>query len=593
LEALADYDQAVALDPQHANAFCNRGTVLESLGRHREALASYDRALALNPKDAFAYYNRGNVLRVLRRFGEAVASYDQAIALNSGYVEAYFNRGHLLYELSRNEEAAASLGKGLELCGYSMHSPVWQPVGLLSQLTYVPGLRRSLLMHMCDWHGLDAELQWIAEGLRKQLPVAGPFLLLGALDDRVLQRAAAEIWIRHEAPPDHSLGPIAKRPRSQKIRVGYFSSDFRAHPVAYLTAGLFERHDRSKFDLTAFAFGPETKDAMRARLSRTFERFLDVEQRTDAEVATLARELGIDIAVDLNGITKHCRCGIFAMRAAPLQVSYLGYAGTSGAPYMDYLIADSTVVPRMHQREYLEKIIYLPGSYMPFDSSYEIASRVFTREELRLPPTAFVFCCFNSTYKITPETFDAWTRIMARRENSVLWLSHSRPAAMSNLRKEATRRGIDERRLIFADRLESLPEHLARVRAADLFLDTFPYNAHSTAVDALWAGLPIVTYTGESFVSRVSASLLSAVGLPELVTRSRSEYEELAVSLAADPEHLRRIRDTLAQNRLTAALFDTAQYVKGLEAAYETIYSRHLSGAETSHVNDPVPAGPA
>ena len=586
-EALADYDRAVALDPQYANAFCNRGSVLERLGRPEEALESYERALALNPQDAFAHYNRAGALRGLKRFDEAVASYDQAIGLNNGYVEAFLNQGQLLYELGRPEQAAASLGKGFELCGYSKQAAATGPhVGLPPQLKFLPGLRRYLLMQMCEWQGMDADLQWIAEGLRQQLRVTEPFPVLAILDDRALQRAAAEIWTRDESPPDHSLGSIAMRPRSPKIRVGYFSSDFRSHPVAYLTAGLFERHDRSRFDLTAFAFGPETKDAMRARLSMAFDRFIDVGQRSDVEVATLARELGIDIAVNLNGITQNCRNRIFALRAAPLQVSYLGYAGTTGASYIDYLVADGTVVPRTHQREYLEKIIYLPGSFMPFDSGYQIAPRTFTREELGLPRTAFVFCCFNNSYKITPRTFDVWMRIMARCENSVLWLSHTRAVAMGNLRKEAAARGIDERRLIFAERLDSLPEHLARVRAADLFLDTFPYNAHSTAVDALWAGVPVLTYAGESFVSRVAASLLHTLGLPELVTRSRSEYEELALNLSTHPERLRRIYETLAQNRLTAPMFDTGHYVKGLEAAYESIYSRYLSGAGTAHINE-------
>ncbi len=585
-EALADYDRAVTLDPAYANAFCNRGSVLERLGRRDEALASYDRALALNPKDAFAYYNRAGVLRVLKRFDEAIASYDQAIALNGGGFEAYINRGLLQYELSLHEQAAESFGKGLELCGYSSalvraeSPPVLPPA-----LKYLPGLRRHLLMHMCDWQGMDADLQRIAEGLRQELQVTEPFPLLGMLDDRVLQRVAAERWARQESPTDHSLGPITMRSRRPKIRIGYFSSDLSAHPVAYLTAGLFERHDRSKFDLTAFAFGPERKDAMQARLSKAFDRFLDVRQSSDTEVAALARDLGIDIAINLNGLTQHCRNGIFAARAAPLQVSYLGYAGTTGSPFMDYLIADSTVLPRMHQSEYLEKIIYLPHCFMPFDSSYPIAPRNFTREELGLPANAFVYCCFNNSFKITPEMFAAWMRIMSRHENSVLWLSHTKPVAMSNLRKEASGCGIDTRRLIFATRFDSLPEHLARVRVADLFLDTFPYNAHATAADALWAGLPVLTRAGESFVSRVAASLLNAVGLPELVAGSLSEYEELAVSLASDVERLGRMREALARNRSTTALFDTARYVKDLEAAYEAIYTRYLSGAEPVNIN--------
>jgi protein O-GlcNAc transferase len=584
--ALTDYDRAVVLDPAYANAFCNRGTVLERLERWGEALASYDRALALNPSDAFAYYNHAGVLRELKRFDDAITSYDQAIALNSGYVEAYVNRGHLLHKLSRYEESAASYGKAIELCPYPTHAAPadWSPT-LRPEQKYLPGLRRHVLMQICDWQGMDADRQLIAEGLRQQLPMSLPLTVLAMLPDPVLHLAAAESWIREESPPDPSLGAIAARPPSPKIRVGYFSADFRVHPVAYLTAGLFECHDRSKFDLTAFAFGPETSDAMQARISKSFDRFLDVRQRSDVEVATLARDLGIDIAVNLNGITEDSRSKIFALRAAPIQINYLGYPGTMGARFMDYLIADGMVVPRVHQRDYIEKIIYLPGSFMPFDSSYPIAARNFTREELGLPDTAFVFCCFNNSFKLTPEIFTAWMRIVARHENSVLWLSHTNAAAVGNLRKEASRCGVDERRLIFAERLDSLPEHLARLRSADLFLDTFPYNAHATSLDALWAGVPVVTCAGESFASRVAASLLRAIGLPQLITGSLTEYEDLAASLAADPERLRQIRNTLAHNRSATSLFDTARYVKNLEAAYETIYNRYVSGAEPDHVD--------
>ena len=586
-EALADYDRAVALDPQYANAFCNRGTVLERLERWDEALASYDRALALNPGDAFACYNRAGILRELKRFDEAIAGYDQAIALNSGYVEAYVNRGHLLLKLSRQAQAAASYGKAIELSPYPTHPDSAGGSGVLRpEQRYLPGLRRQALMQICDWQGMDADLEQIAVGLRTQLPMTLPLAALAMLPDPALHRAAAESWIREESPPDFALGTIPPRPRSSKIRVGYFSADFRTHPVAYLTAGLFEQHDRSRFELTAFAFGPEANDPMRARMSKAFDRFLDVDHRTDVEVATLARELGIDIAVNLNGITEFSRSRIFALRAAPLQLNYLGYPGTMGASFMDYLIADGVIVPRAQQRDYSERILYLPGSFMPFDSGYPIAARQFTRQELGLPDTAFVYCCFNNSFKLTPGVFGAWMRILARRPDSVLWLSHTNAVAVGNLRKEASQRGIDGRRLVFAERLDSLPEHLARLRSADLFLDTFPYNAHATALDALWAGVPVLTYAGESFASRVAASLMSAVGLPELITRSLSEYEDLAVGLATDPERLRHIRATLAQNRSTTSLFDTALYAKNLEAAYETIYDRYLSGAAPGHVNE-------
>jgi Glycosyl transferase family 41 len=373
------------------------------------------------------------------------------------------------------------------------------------------------------------------------------------------------------------------RPRSDRIQIGYFSADFRAHPVAQLAAGLFERHDRTKFEVTAFVFGPEASDAMVSRLTKAFDRFIDVRYKSDLEVAALARELGIDIAVDPNGFTQHCRTRIFALRAAPIQINFLGYPGTMGAGFMDYLIADGMVVPREQQGHYAEKIAYLPGSFLPFDSSCAIADRTFAREELGLPSRGFVFCCFNNSYKILPEVFDRWMRILGRTENSVLWLQQANAAAAGNLRREASRRGIDGGRLIFADRMASADEHLARLRAADLFLDTFPYNAHATALDALWAGVPLLTYPGKSFASRVAASLVRTVGLPELIAGSPSQYEEIAVELAADPARLGQLRRKLAMR--DTSLFDTEHYTRKLEAAYETIYERHHSGSPPAHIN--------
>jgi predicted O-linked N-acetylglucosamine transferase (SPINDLY family) len=412
-----------------------------------------------------------------------------------------------------------------------------------------------------------------------------PFPALALLDSPPLLRAAAESWIREESPRNDALGAIPPRPRSAKIRVGYFSADFRVHPVALLSAGIFERHDRSKFEVIAFAFGPESNDQMRARLVKAFDSFVDVRQRTDVEAATLARDMGIDIAVDLNGITEHGRSGIFALRAAPIQINFLGYPGTMGAGYMDYLIGDRTVIPREYHDHYVEKIIYLPGSFIPFDSSYAVADKTFMRQELGLPPEGFVFCCFNNAFKITPAVFDRWMRILARVEDSVLWLSPTNPTSAANLRKEAVRRGIEPLRLVFAPRLASLPEHLARLRAADLFLDTFPYNAHASALDALWAGLPVLTCEGHSFASRVAASVLRTIDLPQLITGSLSQYEDTATLLAQDPVRLSRMRETLANNRASTELFDTAGYTKNLEAAYEWIHNRHHSGAAPEHVN--------
>jgi predicted O-linked N-acetylglucosamine transferase (SPINDLY family) len=350
----------------------------------------------------------------------------------------------------------------------------------------------------------------------------------------------------------------------------------------YLMAGLFESHDRSKFEMTAFAFGPNPGDAMRKRLESACE-VIDVNNRSDREVAALARDLQIDIAVDLKGLTQDSRPGIFALRTAPLQVNYLGYPGTVGAEYIDYLIADRTLIPTESMRHYREKIIFLPDSYQVNDAKRAISDRTFTREELGLPPAAFVYCCFNNPYKITPAIFASWMRILSRIEGSVLWLIEDNSIAVKNLRKEAQARRVDPDRLIFASRIP-LPQHLSRHRAADLFLDTLPCNAHTTASDALWAGLPVLTMVGESFASRVSASLLRSLGLSELVTDSRHQYEELAMLLATDALRLADIKQSLAKHRLAAPLFNTQLFTGRLEAAYSTIYARHEAGLPPEHI---------
>jgi predicted O-linked N-acetylglucosamine transferase (SPINDLY family) len=613
-EALKDYDRAISLNPSYAYALCNRGSVLERLGRREDALASYDRALALDPKDSLTHYNRGSVLKDLKRFEEALASYEAAIAGNADFADAYVNRGNVLQELRRHEAAVESFGRAIALKpviaeafqgrGVSLRAlkrfdqaleDYDKAIELDPAAKYLWGVRREVKMQVARWDGLREDLDLIVRGVSEGKPVCTPLGLAALTDSPSLLLSAAQIWVRDQMADKPGIDPdleritegpraAASQPRSSKIRIGYFSSDFRAHPVAYLTAGVFERHDRTKFEVTAFAFGPEASDPMLARLTQAFDRFVDVRRKSDFEVAALARDLKLDIAVDLNGFTEHCRTKIFAARAAPVQINYLGYPGTMGAEFMDYLIADGMVVPRAQQSHYSEKIVYLPGSFLPFDSSYAIAERTCEREELGLPSMGFVFCCFNNSYKITPEVFDRWMRILSRTENGVLWLQQADAAVSANLRKEALRRGIDERRLIFADRTATLPDHLARLRAADLFIDTFPYNAHATALDALWAGLPLLTYAGESFASRVAASLLRTAGLPELIARSPSEYEEMAIGLAANPARLTQLRRML-QKRDTP-LFDTERYTRNLEAAYAAIHERYRSGRAAAHVNE-------
>jgi predicted O-linked N-acetylglucosamine transferase (SPINDLY family) len=440
-------------------------------------------------------------------------------------------------------------------------------------------------MNLCAWSDLAADVERLTAGIEAGAAVSAPFPVVALLDSAPLQLKAAQIWVRERFPRQPVLGEIPRHPARDKIRVGYFSADFHAHPVARLLAELIERHDRSRYEVTAFSFGPDTQDDMRQRMEKAFDRFIDVREQSDTQIALLSRSLGIDIAVDLGGHTANSRTAIFALRAAPLQINYLGYAGTMGADYMDYLIADRTTIPPAQRAHYAEKIVHLAACFLPHDSTRAIADTAYTRADLGLPHAGFVYCCFNNNYKITPAVFDDWMRILRRTDDSVLWLSQNSPLAAANLRREAARRGVGAERLIFADRMASLPEHLARHRAADLFLDTRPYNAHATAQDALWAGLPVLTLIGATFAGRVAASLLEAVELPELITTTAGQYEDVAVALAAEPQRLADIKRRLADHRRTAPLFDTASFTRHLEAAYSLMHARYQADLPPDHID--------
>jgi predicted O-linked N-acetylglucosamine transferase (SPINDLY family) len=377
----------------------------------------------------------------------------------------------------------------------------------------------------------------------------------------------------------------------ERIRVAYISADFRAHAAATLTAGMFEQHDRRHFEVIGASFGPDDRSPMRARLSSAFDSFLDVREKSDAEIAALLRHMEVDIAVDMMGFTEGCRPGILAQRPAPIQVNFLGFPGTMGAPYMDYVIGDEVVIQERAHPFYREKVVTLPHSFMPSDSTREIAARVFSRLEEGLPEDGFVFCCFNASYKINPRIFDVWMRLLTKVPGSVLWLGQANAEAQRHLRDEAQRRGVPAERLVFARFVDSAAEHLSRLGLAGLFLDTMPYNAHATANDALWAGVPVLTCAGESFAGRVAASLLHAVGLAELVTDSLQAYEDRASELARNPDALACAKEKLARNRAVAPLFDTARYVRHLESAYAEMWRRSQHGLPADNFVVPDIAG--
>lgn len=604
--AVASYDAAIALDPAYANAYCNRGVVLATLGRFEAARQSYDRAIALNPGDALAHYNRSAVLIELADPTEALASLDRAITINPTYAEAHCNRGTLLKQLKRLPEALASFDRALSVHPdfYQAHlqrgnllneQRAWVPaiqsfreaLRLQPDSPFLRGVLQHCRMHLGDWTNLETELEQLTRAIEAGEAVSPPFPLAALLDSPRIQRKAAQIWVRE----CRAAAPLGTHAAGARLRVGFFSSDFHDHPVANLLAEVIELHDRSKYEFTAFAFGLDIRDSMRQRMESAFERFIDVRDKSDEEVVHLARTLNIDIALDLAGHTALARPMIFALRAAPIQINYLGYAGTLGAEFIDYLMADATVIPPSQREHYSEKIISLPDSLLPHDRTRPIATQRLSREELRLPPSGCVFCCFNTSYKITPEVFDSWMRILLRTGESVLWLGHNNDWATRNLKLEAAQRGVDPARLIFAERTASAALHLARFGMADLFLDTRPYNAHATAIDSLWAGVPVLTLIGASFASRVAASLLKAIELPELITTTPADYEDLAVRLANHPAELAMLKRKLAANRLTTALFDTRSFTRHLESAFTQVHQRQQAGLPPDHLEVPrVPA---
>ncbi len=567
-EAITCYDKAIELKHENAEAYSNRGNALKELKRFDEAIFSYSKAIELKYDYADAYNNRGNALQDLKQFDEAIFNYDKAIEFRHDYADAYSNRGNALKELKRFDEAIFNYDKTLEL----------QP-----DFNYTQGMRNYLKMLMCDWQDFEINVKSLLSRIKENNKSSPSFPILALTDSLSINRKASEIWMNDKFPYNSSLGPIPKYTKKNKITLGYFSADFHNHATAYLMAELFELHDKSKFETIAFSFGPDAKDKMRQRLSKVFDQFIDVRFKSDKEIAILSRELGIDIAIDIKGITQDARSGILSYRAAPIQVNCIGYPGTMGAPYIDYIIADPTLIPMESQQHYSEKIVYLPDSYQVNDRKREIADKVFTRAELNLPEQGFVFCCFNNNFKISPHIFDGWARILKAVEGSVLWLLEDSATAGLNLRKEAQNRGLDPQRLILAKRMD-LPEHLARHRLADLFLDTRPYNAHTTSSDALWAGLPVLTCMGKSFASRVAASLLNAIELPELITTTQEQYETLAIELATHPEKLKIIKNKLGHNRLTTALFDTPRFTKNLEAAYEQMYACYQADLPLNHI---------
>ena len=560
-QAIGAFKKAITLNPQHHEAYNNLGNAFSSQRKLDEAIEAFNKAISFKPDYTEAYNNLGVALKAQGKLDEAIKAFTKAIVFKPNLPGVYNNLASALFSQGKLDKGIEASRNALRIkpdYALARAEKLWQQA------------------HICDWLELKDNRRFL-----KDLGITDgfvpPFRVLSFEDapDRHFQRS---VNYAQKNYPKKTITPAARpAEKPQRLRIGYFSADFHNHAAMYLMAHVFAAHDKSQFEIIAFSYGPNKQDEVRRRLVGDVDIFHEVCAMGDMQLVELARNERLDIAVDLTGYTQHGRVGIFSYGLAPIQISYLGFAGTLGADFIDYIVADPVVIPQENRGFFSENIIYLPNTYLPSDNQRVIADKAFTKEEMGLPDDGFVFCCFNNSYKISPDEFDIWMRLLSQVEGSVLWLVRDNNWSEDNLRREAEARGISGDRLIFAEKLK-LADHIARHRLADLFLDTFNYNAHTTASIALWAGLPVLTKLGRGFPARVAGSLLSAVGLKELITENKAQYEALALRLATTPTKLAEIKAKLDENRLTHPLFDSKLYTKHLEQGYQLAYDRYFNG---------------
>ena len=573
--ALDLLERAVNAGTDFAPLWFAHATVLVKVGRRDDALRSYQRAIDLKPDYADAMINSGVLLRDLQQHVAALTRFQQVLALQPDNVMALSNAATLMTEFKRGEEAVAMLERLVQLA---------------PEHDYALGMLCHEKLQGCDWQGFEALSQRVIDGVRAGRRSSKSLGLMALSDSAEDHQRCARLFAQQRYPAAAAPLWTGERYRHDRIRVAYVSPDLREHPVGHLMAGIFERHDKARFETTGLSLGVDDGSRLRERMTRAFDQFIDARQMTAVQIAALLREREIDIVVDLAGYTADSRSEIFTWRPAPVQVNFLGYPGTMGLSCMDYILADRHVIPPEHWRFYDEQVVYLPDAYLPPASNLQIAETTPSRADCGLPPTGIVFCSFNHDYKILPAVFAVWMRLLLQVPGSVLWLMSRSERSQRNLRASAQAAGIDPDRLVFAQRVPRVEDHLARYRVADLFLDTHPYNAHSTAADALLAGLPVLTCSGQSFPSRVAGSLLQAAGLPELVTHTVADYEQLALALARDPDRLAALKARLMERQRDSALFDVDAFTRHLETAYLAMWRQSQLGGARDALSAPAVA---
>ena len=592
--ARADYVKALALDPYLAVGYNNLGLVFQQTGELVQAIEHFEKALQIQPDYAIAMNNLGLTKQTLGQTDAALEHYRNALTLAPDYVEAHVNAGNLLQQAGRYSQALNHYRSAYKI------SP--QLDLLLGNLIFCKAM-------MCDWQDFGALWRQLAKQVAKGAIPCSPFVMLGGCDDARLTLQLAKQYSEVHVPAvnippyqdvhSHLLGKATNQSidkttgrsdaartstAKRKLRIGYVSSDFREHPVAYLMVGILEQHDRDAFDVLGFAIGPPGQDPLGQRIRASVDHFIDLSSATDQQAIEAIRAHELDVAIDLNGYIDGCRPGIFKARIAPIQVNYYGYPGTMGAKFMDYIVGDKHLMPAGFDVFYQEKIIYLPQSYQPNDDQRPIAQSGDGRRAHGLTEDSVVFCCFNKPYKITPVIFECWMQILKAVPRSVIWLQSTDKTVIDNLRNAAQKAGVPPERLVFAGRVETTSDHLARYRLADLFLDTLPYTAHTTANDALWAGLPVLGLSGQTFSARVSESLLSTLGLSDLVMRTLAEYQAKAIELARQPEQIAELRTRLRQGKQASALYRPAQITQWFEQGLQTAHTRYIEGLKPDHI---------
>jgi predicted O-linked N-acetylglucosamine transferase (SPINDLY family) len=568
-EAIKNYDLAINLNPNLAEVYNNKGNALKEIRKFEEAIKNYDLAINLNPNLAEVYNNKGNALKEIRKFKEAIKNYDLAINLNPNFVEAYFNAATALQDIKNFEKAVLNFEKALLVD---------------KEIPFCKGYLIHAKMLCCNWNGLNELYKEIYNDVEKNKYSATPFGYQAICDDESSLQKCAQLYSSKRFPEIKNSFFTKKISKNKKIKIGYLCGEFREQATSILMTEVWEKHNKENFEIIAFDSGWDDKSIRRNRIIAAFDKFIDISKVSDFDAAKLIYKEQIDILINLNGFFGTGRPIVFSYRPAPIQINYLGFPGTIGSKYIDYILCDQTVVPPQSKKFYNEKIIYLPNSYQANDTKRKISEKKFLREDLSLPKESFVFCCFNNNYKITPNMFDVWARLLKKIDNSVLWLIEGNSEATENLKKEAKTRNIDGSRLIFAKRIK-LEDHLARHKNADLFLDTLPYNAHTTASDSLWAGLPVLTCLGKAFPGRVAASLLRSLDLPELITYSENEYIAKAEEFALNPEKLRLIKNKLDANKFSKPLFNTELFCRSLESAFKIVFDKNNLGLETEDIS--------